>query len=168
MRSRVRSCTALLAAIVVAALLPAQAAYALTAAEVVDDGIVLDGTIVTLDGEAIGEDLRADAKHRWINLRSDGTAVGIYVTNDDADVVETYGSYKTTGDVISASGTLNVACDQHAGEFDIHVDHIERTANGQPIEHAPKWWKVIVGLIAGGIGFMEWRLLGRLRDREDA
>lgn len=158
---------AILIAVLAAVSLAPLSAYALSAAELVDDGIALDGTIVTLTGEAIGEDLRADAEHRWINLRSDETAVGIYITNDDADAVQVYGSYKTTGDIMSASGTLNVACDQHAGEFDVHVDRIERLEPGRPIEHQPQWWKAVVGLIAAGVGYAEWRLLGRLRDRED-
>ncbi|MHB9003538.1 MAG: hypothetical protein ACYC6C_05680, partial [Coriobacteriia bacterium] len=121
-----------------------------------------------LTGEAIGEDLRADADHRWINLRSDGTAVGVYVTDAVAETITTYGTGKHIGDTITAIGTLNVACDTHAGEFDIHADRIELTRPGRPIENGPEWWKAAVGLLAAGVGFAEWRFLGRLRDREDA
>ncbi|PKQ30054.1 MAG: hypothetical protein CVT60_02220 [Actinobacteria bacterium HGW-Actinobacteria-10] len=156
-----------LAIAIVIALTPAGAAYALTAAEIVDDGIALDGTSVTLTGEAIGEDLRADADHRWINLRSDGTGVGVYITNDDANVIETFGSSKSTGDIITVIGKLNVACDTHAGEFDIHADRIELTQPGQAIDNKPEWWKAVLGLLAAGFGFVEWRLLGKLRNREE-
>lgn len=153
--------------ITIAGFSPIENSYALTAAEIVEDGIALDGTSVTLTGEAIGEDIRADADHRWVNLRSDGTGVGVYLTNTQAEIIKIYGTGKHLGDTITAIGTLNVACDTHAGEFDVHADRIELTRPGRPIENGPEWWKAVVGLLAAGIGVVEWRLLGKLRDRED-
>lgn len=161
---------ATIALALVLALLPATtaAAASLTAAEVIEQGLALDSETVALTGEAIGEDLRADADHRWLNLRSGGNVVGVFVTNAQAETVTTYGSYSTSGDIVTVTGVLHVACDEHAGEFDIHAQTVEIAEEGQPIEHAIEWWKGAVGLVAAVIGLLEWRLFGRLREREDS
>lgn len=148
---------------------PATAAAATsTAAEIVEQGLALDGERVTLVGEAIGEDLRAGADHRWLNVRSGGTVVGVVVTTEDADAIGTYGSYAAVGDMVSVTGILNVACDEHAGEFDVHAEKVEIIEGGRPTEHSIEWWKGAIGLIAAVVGLMEWRLFGRLREREDS
>ncbi|MDO9107411.1 MAG: hypothetical protein Q7U89_00255, partial [Coriobacteriia bacterium] len=58
----------LFALIAVLGLVPtvAYAETVMTAGEVVAIDHALDGTRLTFQGEAVGEDLRADADHRWV------------------------------------------------------------------------------------------------------
>ena len=93
--------------------------------------------------------------------------MGVFMTNAEAALVERYGSYSTTGDTLVATVSSHAACDEHAGEFDVHAKSVVRAAPGQDVPHAIEWWKGAVGLIAAAIGLAEWRLLARMRERED-
>jgi hypothetical protein len=114
-----------------------------------------DGERVTVQGEAIGESLRADSGHRWVNVLGDSTAVGIFTTNADAAGIGNFGSYRHTGDIVRVTGILNVACDQHGGEFDEHAEVMEVVAVGTPTEHPIGWWKLFVVLVAAVVLVVE-------------
>jgi hypothetical protein len=125
----------------------------------------LDGSVVTLEGEAIGEDLHADADHRWVNLMLDGTAVGVWMSNEDAAAIENYGDYDTRGDVVMVNGVLNIACDRHGGEFDIHADSVQVAETGAPVEHPIEPWKAAAGAIGLAVAYAEIRLFRALQER---
>lgn len=107
----------------------------------------LDGTRVTLEGEAIGEDLRADAKHRWVNLLGESVAVGVYMRNADAALIDDFGSYKHSGDIVRVTGIVNIACDQHGGDFDVHAEIVQVISEGQPISRPPQMWKLVLAAV---------------------
>lgn len=107
----------------------------------------LDGTRVTLEGEAIGEDLRADADHRWVNLLGESVAVGVYMRNADAALIDTFGSYKQSGDIVRVTGIVNIACDQHGGDFDVHAEIVQVISEGQPISRPPQMWKLVLAAV---------------------
>lgn len=120
-----------------------------SATSILSDRAELDGTVVSLQGEAIGEALRADPGSVWVNVLSDGTALGVYLPTADAGVVTVFGDYVHTGDIVRATGVFNRACDQHGGDMDIHATHIEVVTPGFPREHSVELWKL--GLAAAGL-----------------
>jgi len=130
-------------------------------AEVVEDVSELDGTTVTMVGEAIGDEMRADSNHVWINVLGDGTAVGVYVLDDDADAVEVLGDYDRTGDRVSVLGVVNLACEQHGGDLDVHaVGPIEVLTPSERVEHYVPVWEGVLGgalIIAAAFLFRAYR-----------
>ncbi len=106
-----------------------------------------DGTRVTIEGEAIGEDLHADSRNRWVNILGGGTAVGVFMLNQDAGIIGSYGGYAQSGDVLRVTGVVNVACAQHAGEFDVHAEQVEIVSRGSATTRTPEPWKGVVGIV---------------------
>jgi len=148
--------------------LPTAAAAAsdtLSPAEVVEIDRDLNGTVIEFEGEAIGEALHADATHKWVNVLGDGMAVGVYVASDSADLVGTFGDHRHDGDIVRVSGTINVACDEHAGEFDVHAERFEIISQGEVRETPIQPWKAVVGLLGVAVFLVEWRFYGRLKER---
>jgi hypothetical protein len=130
-------------------------------ADVVADVSELDGEIVTMVGEAIGDEMRADADHVWINVLGDGTAVGVYVANEDAAEVDRLGDYDHTGDRVSVRGVVNLACEQHGGDLDVHaVEALEVLAPGEPLERYVPVWEGVLGvalIVVAGFLFRAYR-----------
>ncbi|MDA3935311.1 MAG: hypothetical protein PF636_00400, partial [Actinomycetota bacterium] len=102
----------------------------LTPADVVEIDRGLDGTYIEFQGEAIGEALRADSEHVWVNVLGGGMAVGVYLPSTSAELIETFGDHRHDGDVVRVGGIVNVGCDQHAGEFDVHAATFEIISRG--------------------------------------
>lgn len=125
----------------------------------------LDGAMVRFTGEAIGEDLHADADHRWVNVLSEGTAVGVYVTNEQAAQIEVYGDYGSQGAIVEVVGNVNVGCDQHAGEFDVHATEFTVISPGATVEHPVVPAKAVAAGIALALALLEARLYRRMLDR---
>ncbi len=125
----------------------------LTGTSILDQRAALDGTSVTFEGEAIGEALHADNGGVWLSVLSDGTALGVYLPADQAEVIETYGDYNHTGDTVRVSGEYHRACKQHGGDMDIHATSIEVVARGSVQEHPIDSRKAIIaaaGFVVAG------------------
>lgn len=124
-----------------------------------------DGAIVTIEGEAIGEALRADSTHVWVNVLGEGAALGVYLTREAAAVIRAYGDYAHTGDTVRVTGRLNAACDVHGGDADVHAATLEVLRPGFVRPHPVNWWKAIAGLGTLGLAALQLRrfLLARRR-----
>jgi hypothetical protein len=156
--------TLVVAGVLAGAVAPEAALAAwISPADVVADVSELDGQTVTMVGEAIGDEMRADADSVWINVLGDGTAVGVYVLGKDAAAVETLGDYDRTGDRVSVRGVVNLACEQHGGDLDVHaVEAIEVLATSEPIErYVPVWEGVLGGVLIIAAGFLFRAYRGR-------
>ncbi len=157
-------------AILLALLIAPAQALALTADDVFEVNVpglieidrLLDGTMVSFSGEAIGEDLRADATHRWVNVLEDGMAVGVYVTNEQAAQIETYGDHGHRGATVRVVGQVNIACEQHGGEFDVHAAQFEVLDAGGLIERPVTPLKAVAAGIALTIAMLEAHLYRRM------
>lgn len=127
----------------------------------------LDGTTVTLEGEAIGERLRAESGYAWVNLLDGDTAIGVVMRTDDASRIAQYGEWSRTGDRVRVTGVLSEACPAHGGDLDVHATSVEIVSAGSAIPHPVHVWKAVVG--AGGLGLAAWlfRSYGRSRYREN-
>ena len=96
----------------------------------------LDGAVVRVQGEAVGDKLAAGDGHVWVNiLGSSGSSMGVYMSDEQARAVTCLGDYNNTGTVIVVTGVYAVACHEHQGELDLHAQSVEVLDVGGAIEH---------------------------------
>ena len=147
---------------------PASAALpegVMTPAQVVGIDRSLDGSVVELQGEAVGEHIRAHGGGWWINVLGDGTAIGVWATDELAEVVDVFGTYQQNGDIVRVTGIVNVACDQHGGEFDVHASSIAVVEPGGPRDNPVHLWKGAVGLAGLVLALVLWQAHRGRRER---
>jgi len=138
---------------------------AMSPAEVVAIDREQDGSVVIVEGEAIGESLRARGGGRWVNILGDEVGLGIWVTEQMAEGIEHFGDHRNDGDIVRVVGTVNIACEQHAGEFDVHAESLTVIAPGGPREMEIDPWKGVVGAAGMVVAFVLWRWYRQRRDR---
>jgi hypothetical protein len=103
----------------------------------------LDGSQVSIQGEAIGE--RMDrGNYSWVNINDGTNAIGIWLNKKDAEKILHYGNYKWKGDTVIITGTFNRACIEHNGEADIHGLTIEVVNEGYYTYEKPASSKIIM------------------------
>jgi hypothetical protein len=155
-------------ALIAATMLPSPAHAAqriLTPGEIVTRETVSDGDTVRMEGEAIGESLRADSGHRWVNVIGGGAGIGVHMSDEMAGGIEHFGNYGTDGDILVVTGVVNFACPQHGGEFDVHAESIEIVAAGEARDHPVAWWKLGLGLALIAVGAVEYRIYRSFKHR---
>lgn len=130
----------------------------------------LEGKTVTFTGEAVGTSFDGDdAEHRWVNLADENdTVVGVYMTTEQAEQVETYGHYGVRGSTVRVVGVYHTACnDGHAGELDVHAVEVEQMDAGSVdgADNATQTQWLVAALVALGAMalFFAERLLKRRR-----
>ena len=96
----------------------------MTTADIASAHTSLDGSDVVFQGEAIGEALRAGRGESWVNVLDGGIAIGVVVQDEELDRIDTFGDYRRTGTRLTVFGTLNLVCDEHGGDLDVHADRI--------------------------------------------
>lgn len=138
---------------------------AMSPADVVAIDRALDGTQVVVEGEAIGESLSARGGGRWINISRDTTGLGIWVTDEMAALVEHYGAHHHNGDIVRVTGTVNIVCDRHDGEFDVHAESLEVVQRGGPREMEIQPYKGIAGAVGLFLALVLYRWYQLRRDR---
>jgi hypothetical protein len=149
----------------VAAAVASESGEAMSPAEVVAIDRALDGSVVIVEGEAIGEHLRARGGGRWVNILGDEVGLGIWVTDAMAEGIEYFGDHRHDGDIVRVVGVVNIACDEHAGEFDVHAESFTTIASGGPREMEIQPVKGLVGAAGMVVAFFLWQLYRRRRER---
>lgn len=117
-----------------------------------------DGKLVSIQGEAIG-DLMGRGDHVWLNVLEEGTAVGVWLTRDQARLVHNLGRYGREGDRVLVVGNFHRACGEHGGDLDIHAVSLRILRQGVPVEHAADGTRLWVGLalcLSGGLLLYLW------------
>lgn len=121
--------------------------------ELVENADLLDGVVVTIEAEAIGEVLeRGD--FAWVNINDATNAIGVYVPIAEAKKIKIFGDYKHTGDTIRFSAIFYNACDEHGGEMDLHASSITIVKSGSMTDHPIDPMKVVL------FGFLAFLTLG--------
>jgi hypothetical protein len=166
-----RACALLFATLLAASMLlwPVAAAAqaesdALSPAEVVQMGPAEDGSRVVIEGEAVGDVLRAMGGGKWVNVLGDEVGIGVWMTDEMVERIEHFGHYQHSGDMVRVTGTLNRTCPEHSGEFDIHAEELEVLSAGEPIEHVSSMSSAIVGVVGIVIGAGLLYRFRKLRD----
>ena len=93
-----------------------------------------DKQTVQVTGEVVGDRITAgDGRHCWLQLASpsDSSTVSVYLTNESADKVDTYGAYGRKGTTLQVRGTFNLACPDHDGVSDLHAQVMTVTEKGK-------------------------------------
>ena len=138
---------------------------ALSPAEVVVLNPQMDGSTIVVEGEAIADVLRAVGGGSWLNVLGGEVGLGVWVESDSMlEPIEHLGSYKQTGDTVRVTGTLNMTCPEHEGEYDVHAESIEVIEAGGPRSHEPVPARGFVGLAGLIIGAGLLYRYRRLRD----
>lgn len=110
-----------------------------------------DQQTVTIQGEVIGDVLHR-RKHVWLNVNSNGTAMGIWTPEQLARQIKNIGDYDHRGDTVRLSGLFNRACPIHGGDMDIHADSIGIIAYGERIIRPIPGWELLVTVLLSLIG----------------
>lgn len=98
---------------------------------IIESSKQLDGQIIKYQGEAIGEALyRNNNKNGWVNIKDETNAIGIWLSENQIQLISIYGGYQTKGDTILVEGVFNNACSEHGGDIDIHATKIEVIEKG--------------------------------------
>ena len=90
----------------------------------------LDGKGVVFSGEAIGQAIIADDNHVWVNVKSDGSMIGVYMSKELAANIANYGGYARRGDIVEIKGIYHLACTDHNDELEVHADAVSVTKEG--------------------------------------
>jgi hypothetical protein len=143
----------------------ALSAAAMSPADLVEIDRDRDEEVVTVRGEAIGEALRTMGGGWWVNIMDDDVGVGIWVSEPMLEEIEYFGDYEHTGDVVQVVGPVNIACDEHGGEFDVHAESLQLVERGRPIEHEVVPVRGVIGLVGLGVAFVFWRVFVARRER---
>jgi len=98
--------------------------------DLIENASELDGKKIAVTGECIGEPMNRGA-YTWVNINDGTNAMGIWMGEEDAESIETFGDYKHTGDVIQIEGIFNMSCSMHGGDMDVHSQDVIITAKGE-------------------------------------
>ena len=89
----------------------------------IENGKNLDGTIVTVDGEAIG-DIMQRGNASWLNVSDGSNAIGVWDETGILNTVTVLGNYHEKGDLVKVQGEFHRACSEHGGDMDIHLKNL--------------------------------------------
>ncbi len=142
------------------------APVATTGPELVSMESGLDGESVILSGEAVSEAMAGGDGHAWVNVLSDGVAIGVWMPRESAREITTFGRWSATGDMVRIAGVFNEACDVHGGDLDVHATSVEVTEPGKHRQRPVVGWKLLAGIgslvVAGAL------IVGRSRPVDEA
>ena len=129
-----------------------------------------DDQTVQVTGEVVGDSLRAglDSRHRWITLASDGGAatISVYMTNESAAKVDTFGSYDTVGTTLQVQGTFHLVCTEHEGISDLHAAIVTVVEPGKRVEDEFDPLAFVPGLLAVAVGLVMIGVFYWMRERQ--
>lgn len=120
----------------------------LSLAELIERASEIEGSIVSVTGEAIGPAMiRGDMA--WVNIEDSGVAVGVWLPVVDVKAISFFGSYSSYGDILRVVGTFHRACGSHGGDLDIHALSVNTVRVGAVIEHPLSSVRIVVSMILG-------------------
>ena len=120
-------------------------------------------------GEVVGDRITAgDGRHCWLQLASpsDSSTVSVYLTNESADKVDTYGAYGRKGTTLQVRGTFNLACPDHDGASDLHAQVVTVTEKGKATPDEFDINAFIPGMVTVMIGLAMMVVFYLLRERQ--
>ncbi len=129
----------------------------------------LNEQTVQIVGEVVGDRINAEwsEDHYWLTLeaRDESDAeVSVYVDEDAAALVDTYGVYGKTGTVLQITGTFNLACAEHEGLSDLHAEKVKVVSEGEKVTEEPNTALFVPGIILVVVGLILVFVFYRLRE----
>ena len=95
-----------------------------------------EGQTVQVTGEVVGDLIVAEGEEgrKWISVDSlagePAASVQVYVSDEQAALIDTFGRYERTGTTVSVTGRFHLVCDQHDGLSDIHATSLSVVRQG--------------------------------------
>lgn len=114
--------------------------------DLIENAKALEGSEVTVRGEAIGEVLQR-GEYAWVNINDGTNAIGIWLKSADAEKISSFGDYKHIGDTIQITGIFSRDCKEHGGDVDIHCASIDIVSKGLVVTEKLAPAKVLAGAI---------------------
>lgn len=129
-----------------------------------------DGQTVQVVGEVVGDSIRAgmSGRHRWITLSTpgDSATIAVYMSNEAAAKIDTYGGYDTVGTILQVRGTFHLVCADHEGLSDLHAEAVTVLEPGKSTPDAFDFNAFIPGIAAVVIGFVLLGVFYWMRERQ--
>ncbi len=119
-----------LAILVLCLIFPVAFAQPLSSTELINNARLYDGKVVSYEGEVIG-DIMVRGDHAWLNLNDGQNTIGVWVSASLIKDISHAGSYKSVGDGVEVTGIFKMACSEHGGDLDIHVQSLRKTGAGR-------------------------------------
>jgi len=122
-------------------------------------GGAFDGQVVFFEGEALGPPL-ASGDMAMVELKDSTAKLQAWMPRALLSRIVSYATYKGRGDVIRVKGRFNLACAEHGGGRDIHVESLELISRGGTVGRilgGPMRLLVPLGLVAAGGMWLLWR-----------
>lgn len=135
-----------------------------TVAELISAESGMEGRSVTFRAEVVSEVLAGGDGHAWINVLSDGAAIGVWVPRDLTSELEVFGDWRNTGDIVEVTGVFSEGCDIHGGDMDVHATEILLVTRGYERQHSISIWKLVVGLGGIALALFGYRRMRRLEE----
>lgn len=129
-----------------------------------------DNQTVQVTGEVVGDSIRAgvSGRHRWITLSSqdDSATISVYMSNESAAKIDTFGEYGTTGTTLQVRGTYHLVCADHEGLSDLHAEAVTVIAPGEQHQDAFDFNAFVPGIVAVIAGLVSLGVFYWLRERQ--
>ena len=154
----------------------AEANYAVSITDLIENMKKYNGQQVTIEGEAIG-DIMVRGDNAWITVNDDpfskrsieeggklvgmsNVGIGVWLPAADARQIKVLGGYKNRGAKVMVTGVFHRACAEHGGDTDIHASSLEVVQEGYPFPHRFQWEKLaaFLALCAASALLWHWRL----------
>lgn len=111
-------------------------------AELVAADTFNDGQIVQIKGEVVGDAINDEQKADvcWITIQDDDelnpSTISVQIDKEKLSLIDTFGRYGTVGSIVQVRGEYHLACADHEGLSDIHVEEMQLLEEGK-IKEAP-------------------------------
>lgn len=131
----------------------------------------IDNQTVRVTGEVIGDRRTTigDGENCWITLTDpspdENSTVEVYMSNEQASRIDTYGAYGRVGTILSVQGTFHLVCPEHEGESDVHAESVTVSSRGHAVEPDFDPQGFLPGIACVGVGVLMMVILGILRER---
>ena len=129
-----------------------------------------DNQTVQVTGEVIGDSIRAgvSGRHRWITLSSQGDSatISVYMSNESASKIDTFGEYGTTGTILQVRGTFHLVCADHEGQSDLHAEAVTVIAPGERHPDEFDFNAFVPGIVVVVVGLVMLGVFYWLRERQ--
>lgn len=126
---------------------------------------------VQVVGEVVGDRVTSEpwSRYCWITLNAteapSNASVSVYMSQANADKIDTYGKYGKTGTYLQVRGTFHLSCPQHEGITDLHADNVSIAEKGKDVPAELDLKTFIPGAVVVAIGLILMFVYHRLRER---
>jgi hypothetical protein len=108
-------------------------AQPISSTELITNPKEYDGKEIVYEGEVIGE-VMPRRQGVWVNVNDGDNSLGVWMSPQQARVIDYKGSYKTKGDILRIKGIFHYACPEHGGDLDIHANSVQNIKSGWQIQ----------------------------------